>query len=176
MDKTEKLIIVGKSGSGKNFLLEKLISKGLKPSIKWTTRPQRKGEKNGFEYTFTDNEHFERMVEGDQFLVWQSFKNDVGNLWYYGISKYDFDENQAFIMTPGELSKLNEFQRKSSFVVYLDIDRSVRESRLPIREDNNDSIQRRLNADEIDFCDYRDYDLKLTDPDFDVDVVWSLMN
>ena len=176
MDKTEKLIIVGKSGSGKNFLLEKLAEKGLKPSIKWTTRPQRKNEKNGLEYTFTDNKHFERMIEGDQFIAWQTFKNDAGNIWYYGVSKHDFEENQAFIMTPGEISNLNEYQRKSAFVVYLDIDRSVRESRLPIREDNNDSIKRRLDADEIDFEKFRDYDLKLTDPEFDVDVVWTLMN
>ena len=50
------------------------------------------------------------------------------------------------------------------FVVYLDIDRSVRESRLLGRQDKNDSITRRLDADDIDFQSYNDYDLKITDP------------
>ena len=141
-----------------------------------TTRPQRKNESNGVEYYFTNNEHFERMIEGDQFLSHQIFINDKGNVWHYGISKTDFDENQAFIMTPGEVKNLNEFQRNGCFVVYLDIPRAIRESRLPIREDNNDSIQRRLDADDVDFQNFEDYDLKLTDPEFDIDVVWSLMN
>lgn len=173
--KNEKVIIIGKSGSGKDFLLKKLSERGLKTSIKWTTRPRRKNEVENIDYHFTSNDHFQRMIEGDQFLVHQTFTNDKGDFWYYGISKVDFDQNQSFIMTPGEVSKLNEYQRQGCFIVYLDIDRQVRESRLPIREDNNDSIQRRLDADDIDFSGFSNYDLKITDPEFDVDVVWSLM-
>jgi hypothetical protein len=39
----------------------------------------------------------------------------------------------------------------------------------------NDSIKRRLDADEIDFSGFKDYDLKITDPEFEVEMVLSLM-
>ena len=78
-------------------------------------------------------------------------------------------------MTPGEIKQIDEVTRKGCFVVYLDIDRSVRESRISGRNDNNDSVKRRLDADEIDFKDFKDYDLKVTDPEFEVEMVLSLM-
>ena len=44
------------------------------------------------------------------------------------------------------------------------------------RQDKNDSIKRRLDADEIDFQDFKDYDLKITDPEFTADDVYSFMD
>ncbi len=79
-------------------------------------------------------------------------------------------------MTPGEFKNLTPEMRKGCFVVYLDIDRSIRESRLLGRQDKNDSITRRLNADDIDFQEYKDYDLKVTDPEFSADDVYDLMD
>ena len=89
--------------------------------------------------------------------------------------KEDFNNSQAFILTPGEVRQLTPEVRKNCFVVFLDIDRSIRESRISNRQDHNDSIKRRLDADEIDFKNFTDYDLKITDPEFDVDSILSLM-
>jgi hypothetical protein len=66
--------------------------------------------------------------------------------------------------------------RKKCFVVYLDIERKIRENRITKRNDNNDSVLRRLDADEIDFQNFRDYDLKLTDPEFLASDILSLMD
>jgi guanylate kinase len=79
-------------------------------------------------------------------------------------------------MTPGEFNNLTPEMRKGCFVVYLDIDRRVRESRLLGRQDKNDSISRRLDADDIDFQEYKDYDLKITDHEFSSDDVYDLMD
>jgi guanylate kinase len=79
-------------------------------------------------------------------------------------------------MTPGEFENITPEVRKDCFVVYLDIDRSIRESRLFKRQDKNDSITRRLDADEIDFKDFKDYDLRITDPEFTADDVYDLMD
>ena len=108
-------------------------------------------------------------------MVSQDFFNDKGELWKYGILKEDFNNSQAFILTPGEVRQLTPEVRKNCFVVFLDIERSIRESRISNRQDHNDSIKRRLDADEIDFKDFKDYDLKITDPEFDVDSILSLM-
>jgi guanylate kinase len=178
-NKSEKLIVIGKSGSGKDWLLRKLEEEGLKVSIKTTTRPQRKNEVQFETYNFTSDFEFKSLLEQNQFICHQSFnvtpEGRDPEIWYYGISKDEFNSSQAFIMTPGELEQIDEETRKGCFVVYLDIDRNIRESRISGRNDNNDSVQRRLDADEIDFKDYNDYDLRITDPEFEVEMVLSLM-
>lgn len=177
--KNEKVIILGKSGSGKDFLLRNLTKKGLKPCLKWTTRPQRKFEEQGVTYNFVDDYEFLQSINENKFLTYQEFdvtpEDSDPEKWYYGITTNEFESSQVFIMTPGEFEDITEEQRKVCFVVYLDIDRSIRESRLHTREDKNDSIKRRLDSDEIDFSNFIDCDLKITDPEFNADDVYGLM-
>lgn len=182
MDKSkrEKLIILGQSGSGKDFLLRKLVEKGLKPCLKWTTRPSRKFEQQGITYNFVNESEFTQFINEDKFIAYQKFnvtpENKETETWYYGVTKEEFENSQVLIMTPGEFENITPEQRKGCFVVYLDIDRKTRESRLFKREDKNDSIKRRLDADEDDFRLFGDYDLKVTDPEFTADDVYDLMD
>jgi len=128
MTKNEKVIILGKSGSGKDFLMRKLTDKGLKPCLKWTTRPQRKFEEQGVTYNFVDNFEFLQSINENKFLTHQEFDvtpNDSDpEKWYYGITTNEFESSQVMIMTPGEFEDITEEQRKCCFVVYLDIDTS----------------------------------------------------
>jgi len=180
MAKSEKVILLGKSGSGKDYLMRKLVEKELKGCLKMTTRPQRKFEKQGVTYNFVSDNQFTELIKENKFLVYQTFnvtpEGRDPETWHYGVTFEEFNESQVFIMTPGEFSNIDEDTRKKCFVVYLDIDRSIRESRLFRREDNNDSIKRRLDADDIDFQSYIDYDLRITDPDFTAEDVYDLMD
>ena len=179
LNKTEKIIITGKSGSGKDWLLRQLEKEGLKVSVKTTTRPQRKNEVQSVTYNFIQDGEFHSLLENNQFICHQSFyvtpEGREPETWYYGLTKEEFNKAQAFIMTPGEIEQIDPETRKGCFLVYLDIDRDIREKRISGRNDNNDSVQRRLDADEIDFKDFKDYDLKITDPEFEVEMVLSLM-
>jgi guanylate kinase len=179
LNKTEKIIITGKSGSGKDWLLRQLEKEGLKVSVKTTTRPQRKNEVQSVTYNFIQVNEFQSLLENNEFICHQSFsvtpEGRDPETWHYGLTKEEFDKAQAFIMTPGEIQQIDTETRKRCFLVYLDIDRTIREKRISGRNDNNDSVQRRLDADEIDFRDFNDYDLKITDPEFEVEMVLSLM-
>jgi guanylate kinase len=178
--KKEKVIIVGKSGSGKDFLMRKLVEKGLRGCLKTTTRPQRKHEVQWITYDFVADWTFLDKIKNDELLCYQKFevtpegKDPVD--WYYGITKSEFQNSQVFIMTPGEFKSITPEQRKFCFVVYLDIPRDVREKRLIRRQDKNDSIKRRMDADDLDFIDFKDYDLRVTDPEFTADDVYDLMD
>ena len=170
--KHEKILLTGKSGSGKDHLLRGMIKKDLSYSPKFTTRPKRELETEGVEYNFITNDKFTELSSSDEIKVFQKFIiND--DTWYYGITKENFDNNKLFIMTPFEISQLSEEDLKGCFLVYLDIDIDIRRRRISNRNDNNDSVERRLTADEIDF---KDYDLKITDPEFESDWVYDLMN
>ncbi len=178
--KTEKLIIIAPSGAGKNFLMNKMVEKGLKAGIKCTTRPIRKFEKQGIDYNYINNEEFSELINENKMMVHQSFlvtpENAPAETWYYGLTNEEFNNSQVFIMTPKELSELTPEQRKESFVVYLNIDRAIRQKRLYKRDDKNDSINRRLDSDDIDFDVEIDYDLMINDHEFTIDDIYDLMN
>jgi len=180
LNKSEKLIILGKSGSGKDYLMRKLIEEGLKGCLKMTTRPMRVNEVQNITYNFVDFEIFREKINNNDLICYQKFEvtplDKSPEIWYYGITKEEFNSSQVFIMTPGDLSQVDPETRKKCFVVYLDIDREIREKRITKRNDNNDSIMRRLDADDIDFRNFKDYDLKITDPEFEVETIVSLMN
>ncbi len=178
--KKEKCLILGPSGSGKDFLMRKLVEMGLKGGLKWTTRPQRKFEKQGLTYNFVNDSEFFNSIKESKFLTYQKFEVEPDGLdsqtWYYGITLDEFENSQVFIITPGEFEDITPEQRKECFVVYLDIDRPIRESRLHKRDDKNDSIKRRLDSDDIDFEYFTDYDLKIKDPEFTAEDVYDLMD
>jgi len=173
-DKKEKMIILGQSGSGKDHLRKELIKLGLKYSPKFTTRPKRELEVNGEDYDFIDYNLYVDLHNQKKIKTAQSFViNDVN--WYYGISKENWENNQLFIMTPYELNQISEEELKGCFVVYLNIDIETRRGRIMERDDQNDSIERRLLADLEDFKYYKYYDLSITDPEFDADWIYDLM-
>ena len=175
-EKNEKLLILGKSGSGKDYLTRKLVQLGLKPCIKWTTRPMRKFEKQGITYNFVNESKFTKSIEKSEFLAYQKFnvtpEGRDPETWYYGITNEEFQNSQVMIMTPEEFKNITPEIRKGCFVVYLDIDRETRKKRIQGRGDKNDSVERRLEADEEDFKSFNDYDLRVTDPDFTADDIY----
>lgn len=167
-----KVIVVGYGGSGKDYLVDKLVTeKGMKRSVSYTTRPMRKGEKNGTIYNFVDKETFIKMVENGEFHEWEEFKQG----WYYGCTKESFEECDLFIKTVGGLSQMTKENRKKCTVVFLDIPKEVILERLNERNDNNDDSIRRMEADERDFKDFDDYDIRIYDPLFDYEVIYSLL-
>jgi guanylate kinase len=63
------IVLSGPSGAGKSSILHRLTARpGFRPSISATTRPRRKGERDGVDYTFVDRESFERLVAEGQFI------------------------------------------------------------------------------------------------------------
>ena len=63
-------VITAPSGAGKTSLIEAVMrdDPSLKISVSYTTRPPRKGEKNGVDYHFVDEATFKGMRERGEFL------------------------------------------------------------------------------------------------------------
>ena len=178
--KKEKCIIIGPSGSGKNFLMDGFIELGLKPCVKITTRPKRLGEIEAKDYFFVDKEDFLNKLNNNEILVYQNFSvkplESESQVWYYGLTKDSFELSDVVILTPKEYNIiLSKYQRDNFFVVYLDIDLEIRKKRLISRNDSNDSINRRLESDDLDFNLLYDYDLRITDPEFSASDIYSLI-
>ena len=67
------IILSGPSGVGKNTLGDFLLHQfpELSYSVSATSRPIRKGEADGIDYHFMNNEDFELKIKEDELLEWQ---------------------------------------------------------------------------------------------------------
>jgi hypothetical protein len=50
--------------------------------------------------------------------------------------------------------------------MFFDVDETIRRKRLFDREMPGDSVERRILADRNDFSNFKDYDIRVTNPDF----------
>lgn len=156
-----RIILVGKAASGKDHLRKTLEGRGFKYAVSFTTRPPRDGEVDGKDYFFVDEFEFKNLIEQNFFYEYVSF-----NGWFYGTSKEQwYDTDDIFIMTPGGVNKIKTSDRKQSFIIYLDIPIDIRRERLAKRNDA-DFADRRIEADERDFENYTDFDIRITDHKF----------
>lgn len=164
----KRLIIVGKGGSGKDYLRKKLEERGFKYCVSHTSRPPREGEVNGKDYHFISlDTAIHEFIEKGRF-----YEHVVFNGWVYGTSLDEFNSSNLFIMTPSGLASMRIQDREESFVVYLDIPEDVRRDRLSKRNDA-DKLERRLQADYEDFKWFFDYDARITDPLFNETGEWG---
>lgn len=162
----KRVILCGRAASGKDYLRKLLQEDDLKYQISYTTRPPRQNEVHGIDYLFLDEQSFKNMINNDEFYEYVVF-----NGWYYGTSRKQFNElNSMFIMTPAGLAHLSNKDREDSLVIYLDIPEDVRRSRMLLRNDA-DNTERRINADNIDFKDFENYDIIIEDPNFTMELI-----
>lgn len=154
-------IIMGKTCSGKNAVVKELVSRGWSQIITYTSRPKRRGEKNGREYFYISEEDFASKINSGYFAEWKSY-NVNGKTWYYGSPSEEIieasldDKNHVIILTPHGVEDALAFLSKyiSDYqinIIYLYANRSTILNRLQKRKDRNDSIERRMRADDIDF-------------------------
>lgn len=155
-------IIMGKTCSGKNAVVSELKKRGWSQIVTYTSRPKRRGEKNGREYWYISEEDFSNKIESGYFAEWKSY--DVnGKTWYYGSPVDEIvnasldDKNNVIILTPqGVVDVLAILKRHISNyqinIIYLYSNHNTILQRLKSRKDKNDSIERRMKADDKDFA------------------------
>lgn len=163
-----RVILCGPGASGKDHLKRKFEEKGFVNSVSCTTRPPREGETHGLHYYFLSDAEFDEKVENGEFLEYQDFPTKLNGedvVVRYGTLNEHFEKSTIFIMTPSGIADLNEEQRRSSMIMFLDVPEDVRRERLSERV-NGDDVETRLENDRKDFENFTDYDMRVTNPDF----------
>lgn len=147
------LCLVGKTSSGKTTIREQLVKEGFSPIVTYTTRPKRKGEKDGIDYHFISEEEFIDKIHTNFFAEYKTY-NTAHGYWYYGTSKesiYDDDDDKVIILTPSGLSDIQENIAIPIFSIYIYANNHTIQTRLENRGDRKDEIVRRIEADNADF-------------------------
>lgn len=159
----KKIVLAGKGASGKNFLMDRFEKRGFRRLVSHTTRPMRPGEKEGVEYHFITVEEFKKMVSNNEFVEFQEFN---GN--YYGASVTEWKESDIVILVRQGVDNIKRLGlRDECFIIYLDVPFDTRLERLSKRGDKTtDEVMKRIETDENEFDGFKDYDLRITNPDF----------
>ena len=157
--------IMGKSASGKDSIYRKMLEREelhLQKMVLYTTRPIRKGEVEGNEYFFVDDEVLKRLESAGKVIesrsydtvrgVWTYFTADDGNI--------DLDNgNYISIGTLESYQKLADYYGKDSICpIYIEVEDGERLKRAIKREGKQEKpvyeeVCRRFLADSKDFSE-----------------------
>lgn len=147
------LIIVGKTASGKDTIVNELVSKhGFKKVVTYTTRPMRKNEILNITYHYISEQDFLEKVRQDFFAEYKAYKTEEG-IWYYGSALQDYtnaDEKRVIILTPSGLKDILKLKVEFSSV-YVYANQTTIKHRLAKRGDKREEAERRLKQDNSDF-------------------------
>ncbi len=159
--------IMGKSSSGKDTIYKRLLADetlGLKRIVTYTTRPIRKGEKDGEEYYFIGEEDVERLSKEGKIVELRAY-DTVHGIWkYMTVADENINlaaNNYVIIGTPESYSGCLKFFGQSIMVpILITVDDGVRLERALRRERKQENPKyeemcRRFLADARDFSEER---------------------
>ena len=155
------ICLIGKSGSGKDTIIQKLRADLKIPiAISFTSRPMRSGEIQDLTYHFVSDSYFEDNKE--KFIEQRLYKviNQDGTkgIWRYGLAEESFEEgtNLVIVDVNGYKALRKFFGRNNVLPFFIHCSDTTRLNRLIGRGDMNNPLEvtRRLEADEKDFKEF----------------------
>ena len=175
-------VISAPSGAGKSSLVRAICKKedpNIKVSISHTTRRMRPGDQNGVDYYFIDQAKFESMLHNNEFLE-HAFV--YGN--YYGTNENTINELLAggydVILEIDWQGAQQIKQQNSAAILIFIMPPNLDELEKRLRHRNTDSdevIKKRLNEATTDISHAKDFDIVITNDNFDktVDELYSII-
>ena len=155
------ICLIGKSGSGKDTIVQKLhVDLKIPIAISFTSRPMRPGEMQDLTYHFVSDSYFEDNKE--KFIEQRIYKTygEDGNVefWKYGLTEESFeDKNNLVIVDVNGYKALREyFGRDNVLPFFIHCSDTTRLNRVLLRGDGSNKLEvmRRFSADEEDFKDF----------------------
>lgn len=155
IQKTDILMFVAPSGSGKDYLKDYLLA--LFPhlfidAISTTTRDPRVGEKHGVNYFYEEESSFLQMLADNKFIESVNFN---GN--YYAVSQAEVEKGiklgktTILVVEPNGLVQILDYSKDlyNVKVVFLDIPEEIVIQNMKERGDTDEMITKRLQDDNI---------------------------
>lgn len=169
--KNKIVVLYGKSASGKDTILQELLTKWFQPIISHTTRPMREGEVDGKDYHFISTKEFLKELGKDNFIETRSYDtllNGVSETWHYGVHTDSIKESDKDYITILDMQGLKEFIEYFGKDKVVPIGILASDETRKYRASRRGSFcetewNRRLKADDKDFANFFDYKVFLNE-------------
>ena len=156
-------IFMGKSASGKDYLLKKLVAEGkFQNVVSFTTRPMREGEVDGIDYHFVSEEEFKTLDKAGKFLEKRRYSvmiNEKPSVWWYASPFINIENGDYAVIldVQGTRDYIDYFAEKKQLnlidITYVCAPKAVRTARAQRRDNRFDASEwaRRLVDDDNKF-------------------------
>lgn len=149
------ILLVGKSGTGKNYLIECL---NLDPVVSHTTRDIRQNEKDGREHCYHSKDYFEKEVHGkipDDIIAYTYYNNN-----HYWVTINDLKDKDIYVIDPAGVRYFSIKRKDIEFnIVYLKSSIFKRIKNMISRGDTIKQIFQRLKTDYYEFRVFEKYQI-----------------
>lgn len=136
--------IIGKNGSGKSYLANKLYHLGFKRNVGCTTRPMRDGEIEGIDYFFISKGKFEEYIANNNFIEYK-----MRNGFYYGILRNNISNDTIFVS--GNTKAIEEATGYNILKLYVDCDLPTRYFRVLTRNETAKNVFDRFHTENFSY-------------------------
>ena len=166
------IVLSSPSGAGKTTITKKISQKypKIKISISHTTRKPRSNEIDGVDYHFVSKDRFENLIKENKFYEYAKIFDN-----YYGTSKQSVNKlhkenyDVVFDIDWQGTKQLSEYKELNLIKIFiLPPNKKELKNRLINRnQDNNQTVEKRLNQYENDILHWSDYDYVLINQDLE---------
>ena len=158
-------VLMGKSATGKDTVFKRLIGMkelALKTVVGYTTRPIRRGESDGREYFFVEEEKWRSLQQENKVIESRTYHTVVGDWHYFTVDDGQINldgQDYLFISTLPGFEQLRRYYGEEKVLpVYIEVEDDQRLWRSVCREKrqarpNFDEVCRRFLADQQDFSE-----------------------
>ena len=152
---TEKktiLCTVGRTGSGKNYISERLSTILDYPLVvSHTTRPKRDNETNGVEHWFDSKEEFDDLMQNNTVIAYTK----IGEYEYCALLE-DIGDNAIYIIDPHGIEYLKQnFKNQINLkIIYMYCDEYIRRARASTRSDFKTKWEQRNKDEDAQFTEF----------------------
>lgn len=148
------LVLTGKTASGKDTLIAKILEKypNFRKVLTTTTRAPREAEVNGVDYNFISKEDFKKNLEQGDLLEYVEYG---GNLYGTERPQINLTEDLIWKIDPSMAGKAKEMF-KNSITLYITVDEGVVLERLKMRGLSRKEIEKRIQDDQKFWDEYQD--------------------
>ena len=152
---TEKktiLCTVGRTGSGKNYISERLSTILDYPLVvSHTTRPKRDNETNGVEHWFDTKSEFDNLMQNNTVIAYTK----IGEYEYCALLE-DIGDNAIYIIDPHGIEYLKQnFKNQINLkIIYIYCDEYIRRARASTRSDFKTKWEQRNKDEDAQFTEF----------------------
>lgn len=157
--------MIGKSSTGKDTIYREVISRtdlNLNPLVMYTTRPIRKGETDGKEYYFVDENVLNELEKEGRVIEKRAYHTIHGIWTYFTVDDEHADLNRKDYLAIGTLESYaqirNYYGEKLVVPIYIQVEDGLRLERALKREKQQsvpkyEELCRRFLADQADYAE-----------------------